>query len=543
MKHGKHRDSFVRPVFRSAAPYAVVAVISGILEAVFLAWQPGIIQEFVDSLASNAIYPSVIYKYLGSVAGILVFELAYQCAMVSYKSRAIRELRDQVIRSKCESFRGAQTDTQVAQTTAIITNDVPIIYSEYFQQIIVISICLAKVVAFATALITLGWQYLLVVVVMAMLALVVPMVFKKHISAARTGSLRTTRDYVSSASEYLSGLFLLRIYGQHQKWFSRLSKSNDIATRVEAHHGYIMAHSNVTVGAIQFGGRIALLVVGAILVQSQRGTIGGLVASFQLADLFVQPLLSLVNAIIVFTGGVSAVKSLARGHRLGSAVYNEGIPNSASSHADKVPANSVGKILVKSGTVTCSDGHEIPIPEVVFDTRLKTHLRGPNGSGKSTVLKILSRQLDYAPGFELDGVQATQEDLVPWLYGVALVPQYPVLFTASLRENITLGRSIPDAQVMEVLQVVRGTSPSMLNESLDKILDPEAMSGGERQRVALARALAGNPSFLLLDEPLSMVDVASRRTILQRLMADRRFGMLYISHDETGVTADAVVSM
>jgi ATP-binding cassette subfamily B protein len=103
----------------------------------------------------------------------------------------------------------------------------------------------------------------------------------------------------------------------------------------------------------------------------------------------------------------------------------------------------------------------------------------------------------------------------------------PVLFSASVRENVLLG--VPDevaedparagAIVEEALDVARAGFAHRLPRGLDTVIGEEglSLSGGQRQRIALARAIAGRPRVLVLDDPLSALDVATEAAVTRRL--------------------------
>lgn len=155
-------------------------------------------------------------------------------------------------------------------------------------------------------------------------------------------------------------------------------------------------------------------------------------------------------------------------------------------------------------------------------------LVGPTGAGKSTIASLLLRLYDPTMGrLTLDGVDMRQLPL-GWLRDqIAFVPQEPLLFNASLRENIRYGRL--DASDEEVLEAA-------LAANLDELLsDPRGLdlvvggrgttlSGGQRQRVAIARAFLKNAPVLVLDEPTSALDAATEVLVmdaLEQLFADR----------------------
>jgi molybdate transport system ATP-binding protein len=166
-------------------------------------------------------------------------------------------------------------------------------------------------------------------------------------------------------------------------------------------------------------------------------------------------------------------------------------------------------------------------------------LFGPSGSGKTTVLEVIAglRTLTrgrVALGSRVLADTATSTWVPPRHRGVGYAPQDAALFPhMSVRRNVLYGaRRAADAPLDAVLAMLE------VEPLVDR--DVAGLSGGERQRVALARALLSGPSLLLLDEPLSAVDVARRRRILARLVTWLREGGLpavHVSHDASELEA------
>jgi ATP-binding cassette subfamily B protein len=163
-------------------------------------------------------------------------------------------------------------------------------------------------------------------------------------------------------------------------------------------------------------------------------------------------------------------------------------------------------------------------------------LVGPSGAGKSTVLQLLLRFYDPQSGrIVLDGVPIAQLSLQDLRARMALVPQEPVLFSASALENIRYGR--PDASDEEVRAAARAAYAEdfirALPEGYDTFLGERGvrLSGGQRQRIAIARAMLKNAPLLLLDEATSALDAESERMVqaaLESAMRDRT--TLVIAH-------------
>ena len=177
-------------------------------------------------------------------------------------------------------------------------------------------------------------------------------------------------------------------------------------------------------------------------------------------------------------------------------------------------------------------------------------LVGPSGAGKTTVFQLLQRFYDPEAGrVTIDGVDVANGEIEEIRKRIALVPQEPVIFATSARENIRFGR--PDASDAEVVEAAEAAAAhdfiSALPEGYDSFVGERGvmLSGGQKQRIAIARAILRDAPILLLDEATSALDAESERAVqdaVAKLSKDRT--TLVIAHRLATVKqADRIVVM
>ena len=180
----------------------------------------------------------------------------------------------------------------------------------------------------------------------------------------------------------------------------------------------------------------------------------------------------------------------------------------------------------------------------------KVALVGPSGAGKSTVFQLLLRYYDPASGsITLDGVELADADPHAVRSRIALVPQDPVIFAASVAENVRYGRpKATDAEVAAACRAAYATEfIERLPDGMNSFLGERGvrLSGGQRQRLSIARALLADRAVLLLDEATSSLDAESESYVqraLEHLVRGRT--TLIVAHRLATVkNADRIVVM
>ena len=253
-----------------------------------------------------------------------------------------------------------------------------------------------------------------------------------------------------------------------------------------------------------------VITVGEIvLFQSLFGTINGNVQG-------------LINMFPTFIAGQEAVRSLTE------IVCAEEIERD---DGKKVPRTLNGKVDFEHVSYHYPDDKKEVVKD--FDLHVRKGERiaivGASGSGKSTIINLIIGLLTPTCGdVKVDGKSLTEMSLQAYRHFISVVPQNSILFSGTIRENITYGlehyseedlmRAVEDAAINEFLPTLANGLDTQVGEHGDKL------SGGQKQRVSIARALLRDPKILILDEATSALDNVAEYHVqkaIDRLVKER----------------------
>ncbi len=175
-------------------------------------------------------------------------------------------------------------------------------------------------------------------------------------------------------------------------------------------------------------------------------------------------------------------------------------------------------------------------------------LVGPSGAGKTTIIQLLLRFYDPQSGaIKLDNIDLKTLDRAAFRKHIALVPQDPVIFADTARENIRFGR--PDATDAEVIAAAKAAAAHDFLTALPDGYDSDVgergvmLSGGQKQRIAIARAILRDAPVLLLDEATSALDAESEAAVQKAVeaLAQNRTTLIVAHRLATVKKADRII--
>ena len=287
---------------------------------------------------------------------------------------------------------------------------------------------------------------------------------------------------------------------------------------------------------------VVVLLVGGMAVIQQRLSLGTLIAFFTYLAMLVFPL-EVLGWIMAM--GEEAITAAQR-------VYE--VLDIPVAIADRPGAHEMqhctGRVRFRDVHFSYGDGQ--PVLDG-FDLEINPGetmaLVGRTGCGKSTVAALLARLYEVSDGaVELDGIDISDLTLRSLRAQLGVAFEEPILFSASVRENLTLGYpEATDDEVRAALNVSQATFALDLPYGLDTRVGEQGhtLSGGQRQRLALARAVVGRPRVMVLDDPLSAVDVHTEALIEASLagVLEGATALLVVHRPSTLALADRVALM
>ena len=340
-------------------------------------------------------------------------------------------------------------------------------------------------------------------------------------------------DISAMVHETLSGVRVVRAYGQEGFETARFREANDTYVRLNASLIRLQSLHYPLMGFLMGLGVLLVLWLGSRDVVAGGMTVGELVA-------FNSYLLMLSWPMIAF-GWV--INLLQRGMAPWSRILEvlDTPPGITDIHATRHVATAAevdGDIEFRHLTFTYGNDTVLHDLSAVLRAGTTTAIVGATGSGKSTLISMLPRLHEPPPGTVfVGGVDVRELPLAALRGAIGFVPQEPFLFGTTLAENIAFGvRGAADVRhrVVEAATIARlDKDVATFPQEYETVLGERGitLSGGQKQRAAIARALLINPKILILDDALSAVDTYTEEEILRGLQSVlRQRTSIIVSH-------------
>lgn len=315
-----------------------------------------------------------------------------------------------------------------------------------------------------------------------------------------------TGDLATTVEESVLGIRVLKAFGRGRHLANRFAEQAKELRKTELRKVHVVGllwAAIIVLPELAIGGQ---LLFGTFAIVDGSMTVGTLVAGVAVATYLRWPTDS-IGWLLAETN--QAATASARYWEVRDAPITITSPD----RPRTLPANGRGHVRFENVYFAYPGSDDDVLRGINLDLRPgeTVALVGATGSGKTTLTALVGRLADVTGGkVTVDGVDVRDLDLANLRTVVATAFEEPVLFSASVRENIALGAvGATETDVRQALQVASADFVDDLPWGLDTRIGEQglSLSGGQRQRLALARAVVGKPSVLVLDDPLSALDV------------------------------------
>ncbi|HET7139731.1 MAG TPA: ABC transporter ATP-binding protein [Arthrobacter sp.] len=365
---------------------------------------------------------------------------------------------------------------------------------------------------------SMSWQLALIFLAAAVPIMAYSFRFRTRFSKVARRSQDQAGDLATTVEESVHGIRVLKAFGRSREALETFNEQAEELRQTEIAKAKHQAAFTMVVTLLP---ELALgtgLVVGVMLCASGQLSIGALVAFFATAAVIATP--------VEFSGMLLAMALTAKTAIDRHFEVMDAVNTITSPPAPQEPTQLRGALSFRNATFAFEDAPDKPI---LKDINLEVRpgetmaLVGITGSGKSALIQLVPRLYDVTAGsITIDGIDLREFDVDALRRVVGVAFEDTTLFSSSVRDNVLLGApDRTDEALDEALDVAQAHFAYSLPAGVDTLIGEEglSLSGGQRQRIALARAIAARPRILVLDDPLSALDVHTEELVETRLRA------------------------
>lgn len=372
----------------------------------------------------------------------------------------------------------------------------------------------------------LAWIPIAAIPVMIAIAVMAQVPIARAARQAQQMSLKRNQVLI----EALTGLETVKSVGAEpvllREWENAVAASSRVTAQTRNWANFTGSATVLVQQAVSAG----IICLGVFLVAQGTVTIGALIAANIMAGRILAPLAGITQTIFRANFAIWSMRSISQ------FVQTELEPQSALRSDLQVQS---GRVELRGITFFYPDTQSPAISgfSAEFEPGTTTALLGRIGSGKSTMGRLINGLYQPQEGTLLiDGHEVAQYEPAALRAGIGYLPQDPLLFTGTIRENVTLG--LPDASDEEIMRALHLAGieafVAALPEGLGYFVGEkgERLSGGQRQALSLARLLIRRPKFLFLDEPSNAMDHQSEALLIERLrlLQKKGVGLILSTH-------------
>jgi ATP-binding cassette subfamily B protein len=540
------------PYVKPALPRIVLGMVAALLAAVVALLIPLVLQLLVDGPLSSG-DRSQVWPAFAVVLGLGVAEaimIGARRRLVLTPSTHVEATMRNALYAKLQDLPVAFHDRwQSGQLLSRSVSDLSLIRRWLAFGVVLLVVNVLTIVVGFVVLFWYSWVLGLVFLVASLPVFFVSFAFEKRYSIVARRSQDQVGDLATSVEESVHGIRVLKAFGRGKHSLREFAKQAEDLRGTEIEKAKAISKLWLWLLLVPDVAFALCLLGGVWLAADGQLTVGQLFAFFATATVLRWPVESIGFLLSMTFDTRTAVDRYFEVMDSENTVTDPENPSTI--------AEPHGRLEFK-GTHFRYQDSPAQFPDLVNGVDLVVEpgetmaLVGLTGSGKTTLLSLVSRLYDVTGGQVLiDGVDVRDLSREELRRHIGMAFEDATLFSASVRDNVLLGRpdladdpDEADRVMREALEIAQADFVERLPEGVDTRVGEEglSLSGGQRQRLALARAIAARPAVLVLDDPLSALDVDTEARVeagLRRVLASTT--SLIVAHRPSTVTlADRV---
>lgn len=388
-----------------------------------------------------------------------------------------------------------------------MTNDLTLLHNDYLNSFRYVAGMLVSVLSVALTLFTFQWSLLIACLILAAVQIYLPKLMDKQLQKATSLVAAENKKYLKTLGDWLIGLSELRRYLAGEKLTKVIAKSSgglEDANVQKQKADQKLDYLNQL--AYSVGDALILLLTGFLVVNNWAAF--GLIASI---GNFSSAMFASLQGIANYGGRMKATKDLRE------QILQD---RKKISHQKAADLKQPVAFATKNLAIKFKNGEEVVFPDLQVHAGEKVLLTGDSGSGKSTLFKLILGEKKATRG-EIQYFDENGEKVKPNLAEIGYLPQTPMLFPATIAENITMFNDKLNSLVNHAVEEVQlagdvAKFPDGIETEIN--LNKLNVSGGQRQKIVLARNKVHDSKLILIDEGTSAIDQKATMKILQRLV-------------------------
>lgn len=502
--------------------YAVAAVLL-LLVDVFELMIPWLVGRVIDEVVAQTLTTAVLWRYAGIIAalGLTIYcmRFLWRLALFSASFQLAEQLRQRVYLHLTRMAPAFYQKHRTGDLMARATNDVTAVEMTAGEGVLSgLDGVVTGVLVLIVMLFFINWQLTLVALLPFPLMAWFFWVIGSRLHESFRDAQERFSDLNDQVQESVSGIRMIRAFGREQResedFMEVAERAAEANIRVARTDSLYDPAISLTVG-VSF---LLSISMGAWLVEQGSITLGQLTSFTMYLGFLIWPMFAYGWLLNLVERGSAAYNRISALLDTPSPIDDDGTLQQAASHDIRW---QIGEFHHAGATQPSLSNIDLYVPQGHM-----LGVVGATGSGKTTLINLLLRYFEADTcRVEIGGRSISEYSLGALRDMIAVVPQDAFLFTATIAENIALGR--PDASMEEVRAVARLAAIEQ-----DILRFPAAyetlvgergvtLSGGQKQRLAIARALLLDAPILVLDDALSAVDVGTEQAILSHLREAR----------------------